>query len=92
MMTLRELKREIEKAGYRVRLSGTEWFSTLELIINVDGAGNDFSIMEREDETIQERFYTTFLIGWNGEYEDEEDFYEDMKKIADHIFDEDAEY
>ncbi|EQC0754893.1 AcrIIA4 family anti-CRISPR protein [Listeria innocua] len=88
MMTLKELKREIEKAEYRVRFSGTDSNSTLEMVINVDGAGNDFPIMESDDKTIQETFFDTFKNGWTSEYEDEEEFYNDMQKITEDMEDE----
>lgn len=90
-MTLTELKREIEKAEYRVRFSGTDSNSTLEMVINVDSAGNDYPIMESDDKSIQEKFYDTFKNGWNSEYEDEEDFYNDMQKITEVMEDEDED-
>lgn len=91
MMTLTELKRKIEKAEYRVRFSGTDSNSILEMVINVDGAGNDYPISESQYETIQEKFYNTFKNGWNSEYEDEEDFYNDMQKITEDMEDEDED-
>lgn len=91
MMTLTELKREIEKADYRARVSGTDSNSILEMIINVDGGGNDFAISESQYETIQEKFYDTFKNGWNGNYDDEEEFYNDMQKITEIMEDEDEE-
>ncbi|EHC6275887.1 AcrIIA4 family anti-CRISPR protein [Listeria monocytogenes serotype 1/2b] len=90
-MNLNELKREIEKAEYRVRFSGTDSNSTLEMVINVDGAGNDYPISESQYETIQEKFYDTFKNGWNGNYDDEEEFYNDMKKITEIMDDEDED-
>ncbi|HHH5825571.1 MULTISPECIES: AcrIIA4 family anti-CRISPR protein [Listeria] len=91
MMTLTELKREIEKAEYRVRFSGTDSNSILEMVINVDGAGNDYPISESQYETIQEKFYDTFKNGWTSEYEDEEEFYNDMQKITEIMEDEDED-
>lgn len=91
MMTLKELQREIEKAEYRVRFSGTDSNSTLDMVINVDGAGNDYPIMERDDQTIQERFYETFKNGWDGNYADEEKFFCDMQKITENMEDEDED-
>lgn len=90
-MNLKALKREIEKAEYRVRFSGTDSNSILEMVINVDGAGNDYPISESQYETIQEKFYNTFKNGWNSEYEDEEDFYNDMQKITEDMEDEDED-
>ncbi|WP_311769257.1 AcrIIA4 family anti-CRISPR protein [Listeria farberi] len=80
-MNISELIREIKNKDYAVRLEGTDDNSITKLIIDVDNDGNEYVISESKNESIAEKFASTFENGWNKEYEDEEEFYNDMQSI-----------
>ncbi|TYV30997.1 AcrIIA4 family anti-CRISPR protein [Listeria monocytogenes] len=79
MRNLKELVREIEKKGYRVINQTTD------LVIDINGNGNDYPIKANHYKSILEQFIEIFKNGWNGVYEDEETFYNDMQEIAKNI-------
>ncbi|EHG9403451.1 AcrIIA4 family anti-CRISPR protein [Listeria monocytogenes] len=80
-MNISELIREIKNKDYAVRLEGTDDNSITKLIIDVNNDGNEYVISESKNESIPEKFVSTFKNGWNKEYEDEEEFYTDMQSI-----------
>ncbi|MBC2132079.1 AcrIIA4 family anti-CRISPR protein [Listeria innocua] len=80
-MNINELVREIKNKDYKVRLDGTDSNSITKLIIDVDNNGNEYVISESKNESIAQKFASTFKNGWNKEYEDEEEFYNDMQSI-----------
>ncbi|EQC0886174.1 AcrIIA4 family anti-CRISPR protein [Listeria monocytogenes] len=81
-MNINELVREIKSRDYTVRLDGTDSNSITKLIIDVNNDGNEYVISESQDTSIVENFADSFVDGWTGTYEDEEDFYNDMQEIA----------
>ncbi|MBC2191629.1 AcrIIA4 family anti-CRISPR protein [Listeria sp. FSL L7-0229] len=83
-MNINELVREIKNRDYTVRLEGTDNNSITNLIIDINNDGNEYPISE-STESIVENFAELFVDGWNGTYEDEEDFYNDMQEIAQDI-------
>ncbi|MBC1339428.1 AcrIIA4 family anti-CRISPR protein [Listeria innocua] len=85
MKNVKELLREIKKKDYTVTVYGDE------IIIYVDNDGNEFPIRESFDASIIENFVTFFIDGWDGHYDDEETFYNDMQEIAKNIVLEDLE-
>lgn len=80
-MNINELIREIKNKDYKVRLGGTDSNSITKIIIDVNNDGNEYVISESKNESIPEKFVSTFKNGWNKEYEDEEEFYTDMQSI-----------
>ncbi|EEU7817149.1 AcrIIA4 family anti-CRISPR protein [Listeria monocytogenes] len=80
-MKINDLIREIKNKDYTVKLSGTDSNSITQLIINVNNDGNEYVISESNFESIVEKFVSNFENGWNGVYEDEEEFYNDMQAI-----------
>lgn len=80
-MNINELIREIKNKDYKVRLCGTDSNSITKIIIDVNNDGNEYVISESKNESIPEKFVSTFKNGWNKEYEDEEEFYTDMQSI-----------
>ncbi|EJA0792773.1 AcrIIA4 family anti-CRISPR protein [Listeria monocytogenes] len=80
-MNINDLIREIKNKDYTVKLSGTDSNSITQLIINVNNDGNEYVISESNFESIVEKFVSNFENGWNGVYEDEEEFYNDMQAI-----------
>lgn len=81
-MNLKELVREIKNKDYTAKLSGTDSNSITQLIIHVNNDGNEYVISESNFESIVEKFVSTFENGWDGAYEDEEEFYNDMQDIV----------
>ncbi|EPY2525842.1 AcrIIA4 family anti-CRISPR protein [Listeria monocytogenes] len=84
-MNINELIREIKNKDYTVKLSGTDSNSIAKLIIDVNNDGNEYVISESQEASIVESFADSFVDGWTGAYEDEEDFYNDMQEIAQDI-------
>ncbi|EAE1294218.1 AcrIIA4 family anti-CRISPR protein [Listeria monocytogenes] len=80
-MNINDLIREIKNKDYTVKLSGTDSNSITQLIINVNNDGNEYGISESNFESIVEKFVSNFENGWDGTYEDEEEFYNDMQAI-----------
>ncbi|HAM1535987.1 TPA: AcrIIA4 family anti-CRISPR protein [Listeria monocytogenes] len=80
-MNINDLIREIKNKDYTVKLSGTDSNSITQLIINVNNDGNEYGISESNFESIVEKFVSNFENGWDGAYEDEEKFYNDMQAI-----------
>lgn len=81
-MNINELIREVKNKDYTAKLSGTDSNSIAQLIIRVNNDGNEYVISESENESIVEKFISAFKNGWNQEYEDEEEFYNDMQTIT----------
>ncbi|EAC8105299.1 hypothetical protein IA51_10325 [Listeria monocytogenes] len=80
-MNINDLIREIKNKDYTVKLSGTDSNSITQLIINVNNDGNEYGISESNFESIVEKFVSNFENGWDGAYEDEKEFYNDMQAI-----------
>lgn len=85
-MNLKELVRVIKNKDYTAKLSGTDSNSITQLIIHVNNDGNEYGISESNFESIVEKFVSNFEKGWDGAYEDEEEFYNDMQDIVNRHF------
>ncbi|QIG60936.1 putative antiCRISPR protein [Listeria phage vB_Liva_VAfA18] len=72
-MSIIAIKKEIHAKGYKV--TGTHQGYIAQ--INFDGTGNEYPLPATWDEFIE-----TFKDGWNGTYEDEQAFFNDMQEIA----------
>ncbi|AGI11339.1 hypothetical protein LP125_014 [Listeria phage LP-125] len=72
-MSIIAIKKEIHAKGYKV--TGTHQGYIAQ--INFDGTGNEYPLPATWDEFIE-----TFKDGWNGTYEDEQAFFNDMQEVA----------
>lgn len=79
-MSIIAINKEIRAKGYKV--TGTHQGYIAQ--INFEGTGNEYPLPATWEEFIE-----TFKDGWNGTYEDEQAFFNDMQEIAlDEILDE----